>query len=158
MLSLLKNLIKKYLSACEIAADELATQNFTHKQTLASAMAKILDMEEKNYLKKELAVSYFSQMTEERIMVLADNSYKPSVKKEILLVTASLVGGVVLALFLGTNIQKQQARAQEAYTASGCANKLVVEQCENLWSKCKGQPYHEQKSSCPKVDKTYLQN
>lgn len=154
----IKTLTKKYLSFSEIAADELATNNFKEKNHLASAMAKILEMEENNIIQKELAVSYFSQITEDRVLVLSDNTYQPSFRSEILKMVLSLTGAVMVLLFLGTNLQSEQARAQEIYSASGCTNKISVEKCQNAWSKCAGEIYHKDKIECQKVDKSYLQN
>lgn len=154
----IKNLSKKYLSFSEIAADEMATNNFKEKNHLASAMAKILEMEESNIIQKELALSYFSQITEDRVLVLSDNNYKPGFKSEIIKMVLSITGALVVLLFLGTNLQSQQARAQEIYTASGCANKVTIEKCTNAWTRCAGEIYHKDKIQCKKVDKSYLQD
>ncbi len=153
----IKTIIKKYLSLAEIAADELATEQFTKKKYLASAMTKILDMEERHAIEKELAVSYFSQMTEDRILALSNHSFRTTVTRELLKAGVGIIGGIVVLLFLGTNIQKQQVRAQEIYTNSGCANKILVEKCQNLWTNCVGQKFHQEKILCAQTNTSYLQ-
>ncbi len=153
----IKIIIKKYLSLAEIAADELATEQFTNKKYLASAMTKILDMEERHAIQKELAVSYFSQITEERILALSNHSFRTTVTKELLKTGAGIIGGIVILLFLGTNIQKQQVRAQGIYTNSGCSNKILVEKCQNLWTNCVGQKFHQNKILCEQTNTSYLQ-
>jgi beta-lactamase regulating signal transducer with metallopeptidase domain len=153
----IKNLSKKYLSFSEIAADEMATNSFKEKNSLASAMAKILEMEENNIIQNELALSYFSQITEDRVLVLSNNNYKPGFKKETIKIMLSLVAVLVVLLFLGTNLERQQARAQEIYTTSGCANKITMEKCKNAWTGCAGEIYHKDKITCKKGDKSYLQ-
>ncbi len=153
----IKNLSKKYLSFSEIAADEMATNNFKEKNHLANAMAKILEMEENNIIQKELALSYFSQITEDRILVLSNNNYQPGFKNEIIKIFLGVAGALAVLLFLGTNLQSQQARAQEIYTASGCAGKITFEKCQNKWTNCAGEIYHKDKVECKKGDKSYLQ-
>jgi beta-lactamase regulating signal transducer with metallopeptidase domain len=147
----IKNLIKKYLSFSEMAADELATDNFKEKNYLASAMAKILEMEEASIIQKELAVSYFSQITEERILALSDNNYKPTVTKEIIKTILGIVAAGFIFFLFSSSIKTQQAQAQEAYVASGCAGKISVETCDNAWTKCVDKIYHAEKIECKKT-------
>ena len=152
-----KKIIKKYISTSEIAADELATDNFTNKHSLASVMAKILEMEEKNHIQKELAVSYFSQMTEERILVLSNASYQPQLVKEFLKTGLSIAAGIIVLFFLSGLVEKQEVRAQEVYGNSRCANKIIVEHCKNLWTNCAGEIFHKSNTACAPVDKSYIQ-
>lgn len=153
----IQSLTKKYLSFSEMAADELATNNFKEKNHLASAMGKILDMEEKTIIQKELAVSYFSQITEERILVLSQDNYKPSFKREVLQTVFGIAVALSIVLFFTSKINTQQARAQETYSKSNCANKVNTEQCANAWTKCADKIYHTSKIGCTKPVQ-YLNN
>jgi len=152
----INSLIKKYLSFSEIAADELATDNFKERNHLANAMAKILELEEKNIIQKELAVSFFSQITEDRVLNLSETDYKPTFKKELLKAALGMAGAVALVLFFSSNLNIQQAKAQEIYTKSGCAEKIYqIEKCENGWTKCADKIFHENKITCQKSIKYF---
>ncbi len=144
----IKNLTKKYLSFSEIAADELATDNFTEKNHLAAAMASMLEMEQQHIIQKELALSFFSQITEERILTLSDRAYQPTFKTEAIKALASIALAAILLFFFGAKISTQQAKAQELYTASGCTGSIQIEKCQNSWTKCVNKMYHEQKINC----------
>jgi len=145
----IKNLIKKYLSFSEIAADELATDNFKEKNHLATAMAKILELEEKTIIQKELSVSFFSQMTEERVLNLSEANYQPAFKTELAKAIFGITSAAVLILFFSSNLNIQQAKAQETYTKSGCAEKIYqIEKCENGWTRCANKIFHENKITC----------
>lgn len=146
----IKNLNKKYLSFSEMAADELATDNFTDKNHLATAMAKVLEMEEASIIQKELALSYFSQITEERVLALSDSSYAPSFKKEVFKTILGLAGAGILLLLCSLGIKAQQAHAQEAQANSGCADILYVEKCNSIWGNCANKVFHEKSSACKK--------
>lgn len=152
----IKNLIKKYLSFSEIAADELATDNFKEKNHLAAAMAKILELEEKNIIQKELSASFFSQMTEDRVLNLSEANYQPSFRRELIKTIVGIAGTTALILFLSSNLNIQQAKAQETYTKSGCAEKIYqIEKCENGWTKCADKIFHENKITCQKSIKYF---
>lgn len=138
----IKNLIKKYLSLAEIAADEMATNNFTEKNHLASAMAKILEMEEKNIIQKELALSYFSQITEDRVLMLSNSSYRPAFAQEVIRIISSLVGVVIIFLLLNANVSNESAQARTVNQNANCNNKI----------------YYQEKIRCSQVDKSYLQS
>lgn len=155
----IKNLNKKYLSFSEMAADELATDNFTDKNHLALAMAKILDMEESSIIQNELAVSYFSQVTEERVLVLSDSEYLPSFKKEVTKTILGIVGTAAIFFLFSLGIKAQQTHAQELFTSSGCADKIYFESCNNAWGTCDNKKFHKQNIACkkPKGDNPYLQ-
>ncbi len=147
----IKNLTKKYLSFAEIAADELATDNFKEKNHLASAMAKILELEEKNVIQKELALSFFSQITEERVLTLSEENYKPTFKTELIKTITGIAVTAIIFFLFGSKLSSQQANAQELYINSGCANKIEVEACKNGWTKCADQIFHQEKIKCEKV-------
>ncbi len=76
----IKNLTKQYAVFSELAADETATDNFKNKAPLAQALNKILAQKENALIQKGLAISFFSQIIEERVNRLVDNNYIPSVK------------------------------------------------------------------------------
>lgn len=76
----IKNLTKQYAVFSELAADETATDNFKNKVPLARALNKILAQKENALIQKELAISFFSQIIEERVNKLVDNNYSPKLK------------------------------------------------------------------------------
>lgn len=152
----INGLTKKYLTLSELSADELATNNFTEKNNLARAMRKILEMEEKSIIQKELALAYFSAVTEERVLALSETNYRPGIKKEI----AKAVFGLALAgafvLFFGSEIKAQENHAKQFYSASPCAKQIQeIERCENNWTKCAGKVYHKEKNNCAKAIKYF---
>lgn len=150
----LKNLTKKYLSFSELAADELATDNFTEKNNLARAMRKILEMEEKTIIQKGLALANFSAVTEERVRALSEDRYQPSFAREIIKVCLSVLAAVGFFFYFGTEINAQTNHAKQFYAASPCAKQIQArENCENGWTKCDGKVYHEEKTSCAKTIK-----
>lgn len=107
----IKLLAKKYLAFSELSADDAATQNFTDKIPLASALHKIIGWEQKQALDKLFALSFFSAVTEERILKLTDESYTPSAvwftKKTIAGVFCAIIIFAVTNLMLSTqNIKK----------------------------------------------------
>lgn len=152
----INGLIKKYLALSELAADELATKNFTEKNNLARAMRKILEMEEKNIIQKELAVSYFSQITEERVLALSDNHYRPSLKKEMAQAALGLVLTIIFVFFFSSEIKAQENHTKQFYANSPCAKQLEqIEYCENNWTKCAGKVYHKEQNNCAKTIKYF---
>lgn len=74
------SLAKKYLAYAELAADEHATVGFREKMPLARALYKTIKCRELMAIKQQLALSFFSQVTEERINKLADSAYIPKIK------------------------------------------------------------------------------
>lgn len=76
----MKTIVNKYLTYSELAADEQATNNFTDRSKLARALFKITEAEEKNMIRAELAMSFFTSVIEERINKLSDKSYFPQFK------------------------------------------------------------------------------
>lgn len=72
--------INKYLTYSELAADELATINFTDRSKLARALYKISETEEKQILGNNLALSFFSSVIAQRVNRLSDDAYKPEFK------------------------------------------------------------------------------
>ncbi len=76
----IKNLTKQYAVFSELAADETATDNFKNKAPLAQALNKILAQKENMLIQKGLAISFFSQIIEERVNKLVDNNYSPKLK------------------------------------------------------------------------------
>lgn len=147
----LNGLAKKYSALAELAADELATKNFTEKNNLARAMRKILEMEEKNIIQKELALSYFSAITEERVLALSEINYRPAIKPEAIKAIFGLMLAIVFVLFFGSEIKAQENHAKEFYAASPCAQQIqAMTNCANGWTKCADKIYHEEKTECAK--------
>ncbi|MEK9183303.1 MAG: M56 family metallopeptidase [Patescibacteria group bacterium] len=70
----------KYLTYSELSADERATANFKNKMPLARALCKIIKWKESWVMKKQLALSFFDEVTEERVNKLADDNYQPRIK------------------------------------------------------------------------------
>lgn len=92
----------KYLTYAELAADERATADFRNKIPLAQALYKIIKWRESRIIRQNLALSFFSQVTEERVNKLADNNYQPKIKiftGRIFLKLSFLVIGLGLLLF-----------------------------------------------------------
>lgn len=73
----LKTGARRYATYSELAADELATNNFTDKPRLAIAILKISEKEDQILLRDGLALSFFTSTIEERVNKLADNNYTP---------------------------------------------------------------------------------
>lgn len=76
----LKTLIKKYFTFSELAADELATDNFRDRSKLSRAILKISEREEKQLFRESLSLSFFSSVISERVNRLSDDSYMPKFK------------------------------------------------------------------------------
>ena len=144
----IKNLTKKYLSFSELAADELATNNFTEKNNLARAMRKILEMEEKIIIQKGLALSYFSQVTEERVLALSEDHYRPSFAREIIKVCLSVLVAMGFFLYFSSEIQAQTNHTKEFYKNSPCLAEQMMEPCENSWTNCENKVFHAKNASC----------
>ncbi|MEK7680795.1 MAG: M56 family metallopeptidase [Patescibacteria group bacterium] len=150
----IKNLTKKYLSFSELAADELATNNFTEKNNLARAMRKILELEEKNVIQKGLALSYFSQVTEERVLALSDNGYRPTFKREILKACFSVAVAAAFFFYFSSEIQAQTNHTRELYKNSQCVvQEHATETCKNGWTNCQDKVFHEKNASCKNIIK-----
>jgi|GEM_PF-6535124 len=147
----IKTLTAKYLSFAEIAADELATHNFTEKSYLASAMIKILEMEEHALIQKELSLSFFSQITEERILVLSNSKYTPVFKYELLKTFMGIIGAGMIAYLLLQGTHTQQAHAATTNNTAMCTGKIDIKQCQNEQTKCMiGKIFLEEKIDCKK--------
>lgn len=86
----IKNLSRQYAVFSELAADETATDNFKNKAPLAQALNKILAQKENVLIQKGLAISFFSQIIEERVNKLVDNNYIPSFKFGFIKILASV--------------------------------------------------------------------
>lgn len=93
----IKSLTKQYAVFSELAADETATNNFKNKVPLAQALNKILAQKENLAIQKGLAISFFSQIIEERVNKLVDNNYMPNSKFSFIKILSSLFA--VTALF-----------------------------------------------------------
>lgn len=145
----IKNLTKKYLSFSELAADELATNNFMEKIDLARAMSKILALEEKTVIQNGMALSYFSQITEDRVRVLSENDYTPTFQREIIKVSFGIAVAAALFFFFSSEIKAQTNYTKQLYANSPCLNQeLKPERCENGWTKCKDKKFHEKSITC----------
>ena len=92
----LKLLTRQYLTFSELTADEKATGGFKNKVYLAKALYKVIKLEKQSTIKSNLALSFFSGITEERVNKLADNSYIPKFR----FFTAKLSLGVLFIVFL----------------------------------------------------------
>lgn len=90
----LKLLTTQYLTLSELAADQRATYDFQDKVPLAKALYKAIKSSENLNIKNNLALSFFSMITEERVNKLADDKYVPKFK----FFTAKLSFGVLLIL------------------------------------------------------------
>lgn len=76
----IKTCVNKYITLSELAADELATDNFTDRSRLARAILKITENEEKQLLRTSLTLPFFSSVITERVARLADDNYSPKFK------------------------------------------------------------------------------
>ncbi len=94
----IKSLTKQYAVFSELAADETATDNFKNKVPLAQALNKILAQKENMLIQKGLAISFFSEIIEERVNKLVDNNYIPRLKFGFVKMFSSLAVFGVLAL------------------------------------------------------------
>lgn len=115
----LKTSINKYTTYSELAADELATNNFTDRPKLARAIMKITDREDTLLLRDGLALSFFTSTINERVNKLSDNSYIPKFKmwgKGFLLSLFS----VGLASMLLIVLLSDSAEAFNMHNASQC--------------------------------------
>jgi beta-lactamase regulating signal transducer with metallopeptidase domain len=145
----IKNLTKKYLSFSELAADELATNNFTEKIDLARAMSKILALEEKTIIQKGMALSFFSQITEDRVRVLSEDDFTPTFRREIIKVSFGIAVATLLFFYFSSEIKAQTNYTKQLYANSPCINhELKFESCKNGWTNCKNQIFHEKNTAC----------
>lgn len=96
----ISNLTKQYAVFSELAADETATDNFKNKVPLAQALSKILAQKENKLIQKGLAISFFSQIIEERVNKLVDNNYIPGIKFNFIKVLSGIfaVGAIFFAV------------------------------------------------------------
>lgn len=76
----IRTVINKYITFSELAADERASDDSVGRSKLARAIFKISEAEEKQLLRSELALSFFSSVIEERVNWLSDNDYVPKFK------------------------------------------------------------------------------
>lgn len=130
----IKNLTKQYSVFSELAADEAATNNFQNKVPLAQALNKILTQKESKIIQKGLAISFFSEIIEERVNKLVDNNYIPKLKFSFIKLFSSLIvfGIVVFSAKLlypsydkflpADNEDGNCAIAQQIKTDLPCAN------------------------------------
>ncbi len=127
----IKNLTKQYAIFSELAADETATNNFKNKAPLAQALDKILAQKENEAIQKGLAISFFSQIIEERINKLVDNNYVPNIKFSFLKVITSIfiIGA---AFFTAQNIHSAYLPAEQ--TTGNCAIIQQNKVSSNLWT------------------------
>ena len=145
----IKKLTKKYLSFSELAADELATNNFTEKINIARAMRKILALQEKTIIQKGIALSYFSHVTEERVRALSENDYNPAFGNEIIKVSFGVMVAIIFFFYFSSEIKAQTNYTKQLYANSPCASQeFIIEACENKWTNCAGKIYHEKNIAC----------
>ncbi|MEK7131620.1 MAG: M56 family metallopeptidase [Patescibacteria group bacterium] len=98
----IKNLSRQYAIFSELAADETATDNFKNKVPLARALNKILAQKENKLIQKGLAVSFFSQIIEERVNKLVDNNYVPRVKSDLIKILTGMLGVAIIFITVQT--------------------------------------------------------
>ena len=140
----IKSLTKKYLSFSELAADELATNNFTEKINIARAMRKILALEEKKTIQTGAALSYFSQVTEDRVRTLSENDYAPAFRREIIKAFFGIAVAAILFFYFSSEIKAQTNYTKQLYINSPCANQnFKIETCKNGWTKCADKVFHQ---------------
>lgn len=105
----------KYFTYSELAADERATANFQNKVPLAQALYKIIKWKESRAVKERLALSFFSEATEERINKLADNNYQLKIKiftgQTILKLSFLIIGLTLLLLSPRLTFAQQETLA-----------------------------------------------
>ncbi len=151
----IKNLSSQYAIFSELAADETATNNFQNKAPLAHALNKILGQKENMAIQKGLAISFFSQIIEERVNKLVDNNYNPKIKFGFVKIFSSVVVLGILALTArfyspsynqfstvnspdGSCAPVQQLDTNENCTGWQCAKKIIVRpkpECNNSYIK-----------------------
>ena len=129
----IKTYVNKYITFSELAADELATNNFSDRLKLARAIFKISQEEEKYLLRSELALSFFTSTIAERVNKLSDNNYVPKFRiwgKEFLLRLCSAVFIVLFAFIFLSNSTK----ALVMHNNGGC--NLGSEQSQDVGIAC----------------------
>ena len=150
----IKNLTKKYLSFSELAADELATNNFTEKIDLARAMRKVLALKEKAIIQSGMALSFFSQITEDRVRALSEDDYTPTYKREIIKVLFGIAAAMALFFYFSSEIKAQTNFTKQLFMNSPCVNQeFKMEACKNSWTNCENKIFHKKNITCenPKV-------
>ncbi|MEK7189530.1 MAG: M56 family metallopeptidase [Patescibacteria group bacterium] len=119
-------LTTKYLTYSELAADERATANFKNKVPLAHALYKIIKWKESRITKQYLALSFFGEITEERVNKLVDDNYQLKIKiftGRIFLELSFLVIGLGLLFFSPrlASAQQETLACLEMLPATGMA-------------------------------------
>lgn len=123
----IKTCAKRYITFSELAADELATNNFTDKSKLAQALFKISENEEKQLLRSGLALSFFSSVIAERVNKLSDDGYAPRFNfwgKKFVLGLGLVVSGL-LSMFI---LLSDSASALAMHDYGGCSMNNTVGQ------------------------------
>lgn len=123
----IKTCAKKYITFSELAADELATNNFTDKSKLARALFKISASEEQRFLRSGLALSFFSSVITERVNKLSDGGYAPRFNfwgKKFVLGLGLVVSGL-LSMFI---FLSDSASALAMHDYGGCSMNNTVGQ------------------------------
>jgi len=127
----LKTLIRKYFTFSELAADELATDNFKNRSKLSRAIFKISEREEKQLFRESLSLSFFSSVISERVNRLSDDSYVPKFKlwgKRFVLGLCS----VTLALLTIFVFLSDSSRAFAMHNNGSCVSGVEQNQDESL--------------------------
>lgn len=96
----IKAITKQYKILCELLADYHATNGFTHKGPLARALYKVINLNNVSFTKKNLALSYFSAVIEERINILTSPENEPRIKNITLHFSYSFLSIVSLFIIL----------------------------------------------------------
>ncbi|MBI5071454.1 M56 family metallopeptidase [Candidatus Falkowbacteria bacterium] len=126
-----KTLIKKYFTFSELAADELATDNFKSRSKLSRAIFKISEREEKQLFRESLSLSFFSSVISERVNRLSDDSYMPKFKlwrKRFILGLCS----VTLALLTMFVFLSDSSKAFAMHNNGSCVSGVKQNQGESL--------------------------
>lgn len=123
----LRKLADSYLTLSELAADERATNYWSDKKHLSSALYKLLKMKEQALIRKSLAVSFLS-VTEERINRL--NGEKGGGKFNFFAAGFLLPLVFFLALFFSLNYAVAFGKAEIAVSHEMSGNCELMDQGE----------------------------
>lgn len=142
----IKTSIHKYATFSELAADELATDNFTDQPKLVRAIMKIAEKEDQIILRDGLALSFFTSTIEERVNKLADNTYMPKFRLWGRGFLYSL-GAVAITAMLLVVLITDSAKAFDMHSAGQC--EMNSGQDQNLAQSCNLKNYQESCNNNP---------
>ena len=118
-------------TTAEIRADQYATKNFTDKESLVSALYKVIGLQERALISQTLAVSFFGAITDGRIQALVASS---SVKDARLfprhLLGALVAAGIVSVAMFSLSFLVPDARAESSGSFCRLIPSHEVYRCE----------------------------